>query len=335
MSQWPIAKEILKWNQLVTLLEDLRAGEWMFRGQPLDTTSLDTFGLKTALERVSEGSMEHSPRIEAFMLREFQRRAHHYLSSTPDETDTLEWFAMMQHYGVPTRLQDWTYSPYVAAFFALESGAPGEIWAINRSRCLDLINQVLQPNLDPSNRQNDYFKQDGTLDSRSRFNELILLGSHALVAPVAPLRMNERLTIQQGLFLCPSNATKSFQENLSSIGSMDDPGLIRRFTIKHPDQIVLSLQALFRMNMSRASLFPGLEGFSQSLRSRILTDKDYVTGTDWVDYHKKRLEGLSCLRPSPASPGTRQVSGTHVPSPGTPSIPPSPARPTARPTTGP
>jgi hypothetical protein len=32
------------------------------------------------------------------------------LADTPDQDDWLEWIALMQHYGAPTRFLDWTYS---------------------------------------------------------------------------------------------------------------------------------------------------------------------------------------------------------------------------------
>jgi hypothetical protein len=58
-----------------------------------------------------------APRIESGLLRRFKRQAHHYISNPPEENDPLEWLALMQHYGAPTRLLDWTYSFFVALYF--------------------------------------------------------------------------------------------------------------------------------------------------------------------------------------------------------------------------
>jgi hypothetical protein len=40
---------------------------------------------------------------------------------------------LMQHYKAPTRLLDWSYSPYLAAYFACSSNPniDGAIWALN------------------------------------------------------------------------------------------------------------------------------------------------------------------------------------------------------------
>ena len=35
--------------------------------------------------------------------------------------------------------------------------------------------------------------------------------------PQNPFRLNERLTIQKGVFMCPGNVTVPFEENLGSL----------------------------------------------------------------------------------------------------------------------
>jgi FRG domain len=75
---------------------------------------------------------------ERYLLSTFQRRAHHYITYPPERDDELEWLALMQHHGAPTRLLDWTKSPYVELFFALEPimGADfAAVWAIDLDWC--------------------------------------------------------------------------------------------------------------------------------------------------------------------------------------------------------
>lgn len=65
-------------------------------------------------------------------MRMFRRQCHRYVSRYP--TTPLELLALMQHYEAPTRLQDWTYSFYVALFFAVDRASPersdrSTVWA--------------------------------------------------------------------------------------------------------------------------------------------------------------------------------------------------------------
>jgi len=100
------------------------------------------------------------------------------------------------------------------------------------------------------------------------------------VLPMNPHNLNERLIIQQGVFLCPGDISQEFEDNLranfsDSYRKLIENDLInkkniRRFSITNTaGKKKKILQSLQRMNMNNATLFPGLSGFSKSLRALV------------------------------------------------------------------
>ena len=61
---------------------------------------------------------------ELRLLRKFRARAHLRHHTCPDYFDYFGWLSLMRHYGLPTRLLDWSESPLVAAYFAMVSADP-------------------------------------------------------------------------------------------------------------------------------------------------------------------------------------------------------------------
>jgi hypothetical protein len=83
---------------------------YLFRGESDNQFAL----LPSLLRKDSSGPNKYSNKEQ--ILQSFIQQAAGYISIPP--TDYSQWSEYAQHYGVPTRLLDWTSNPLVALFFA-------------------------------------------------------------------------------------------------------------------------------------------------------------------------------------------------------------------------
>ncbi len=110
-------KTLSGWEDLARLADQHSREKWLYRG----VTRCD-HELMPKIARGGARAMDipYDVDHERFLLEEFKRQARPLVTSRPD-TD-LEWLALAQHHGLYTRLLDWSESILVAAMFATESG---------------------------------------------------------------------------------------------------------------------------------------------------------------------------------------------------------------------
>jgi len=143
-------ERISTWSDLTDLVEHFsyfNGHDWLFRGVTDAKYGLvpkigreNTRGLKLQPGATQRTRVPYRPEDERAVLAMFKQQARAYLASPPESE--LQWLAVAQHFGLPTRLLDWTDSLLAAAWFAVEKGGGGKadsaIWITKGVLSIDM-----------------------------------------------------------------------------------------------------------------------------------------------------------------------------------------------------
>lgn len=197
--------------------------------------------------------------LEQVILRNFRKYAHR--DASPGDS-VWNWMALAQHHGLPTRLLDWTFSPYVALHFLTANldayHEDGALWCINirllRHRLPETLKKILVEEYATG------FSVDMLDRAAPTLQEFDRLADEPFVIFLDPPSLDQRLVNQLAVFSMMSTPTAALDEWLA-----DKPDLYRRIII--PAEMKWTVRdRLDDLNITERVLFPGLDGLSSWLK---------------------------------------------------------------------
>lgn len=232
------------------------------------------YHLETSLMRLGGDYWQ----LERHLLRNFRKYA---------RFDSLElgsfWhlLSLAQHHGLPTRLLDWTYSPYIALHFATSSlerlDDDGVIWVVDFEKAHDQLPDRLRnllrtegaqaftvellADLIPANKRcsvSDESSFHEVVETLNAFDSLGVTDDFLLF--FEPPSVNERIVNQFALFSVMPDPQRRIDDWLA-----DNPTLYRKLII--PSEMKWECRdKLDQCNITERVLFPGLDGLSSWLK---------------------------------------------------------------------
>ena len=197
-------------------------------------------------------------RLEGHILRNFRKYAPR--ESVPGDS-VWNWLAVGQHHGLPTRLLDWTYSPYVALHFATHQldafDRDGVVWCLDYARANEYLPSQLREIL--RHEGSDTFTAEMLSCVARTVRELDELAEEPFLLFLEPPSIDRRIVNQFALFSLLSNPAHSHDRWIA-----DHTGLVRKVVI--PTSLKWEVRdKLDQANITERVLYPGLDGLGQWL----------------------------------------------------------------------
>ncbi|HLJ73037.1 MAG TPA: FRG domain-containing protein [Thermoanaerobaculia bacterium] len=250
-------------NSWIELQEAVFTGAWRpriqrfrsafaFRGVPHVSHTLDS-SLQTG------GFVTHEKRL----LTSFRKYA---VESAVHGDLVWNWLSLAKHHGLPTRLLDWSYSPYVAMHFATANvrdfSHDGAIWCVDYQKTNELLPPAFRDLL--KQEEANIFTTEMINRAASTLEDFDAMPGDFVIF-FEPPSLDERIVNQFALFSLPSSAKLSLEELLKR-----SEQAYRRIII--PADLKWEVRdKLDQANITERVLFPGLDGLSQWLKRYFTT----------------------------------------------------------------
>jgi hypothetical protein len=195
---------------------------------------------------------------EITLVNEFRQNANYLLDKHKPSND-FEWLFLMQHYGVPTRLLDWTESPLIALYFAVETETrasgkkDGALWMLEPAKLNKNTNASKDDHI-PSFEEGLYMDDFAT----EKFDS----GRNDGLKPIAAIatRNNPRIQAQLGAF------TIGRSKNMP-IENVGDGSHVVKYIIPSKAKASIS-QDLKLLGIGKFQVFPELASIGEIIKGQ-------------------------------------------------------------------
>jgi hypothetical protein len=201
--------------------------------------------------------------MEASATKMFRTAAWAFAPQTrlPDDDDVVEWWMLMQHYGAPTRILDWSGSPFVALYFAVidEPTKDAAVWFFDA--------QAFADNTGLSN--GNFFKE--TPDLWSHF---MRPNNPDKIHTARPDRPTGRIIAQNGLMALSENPKDDHGKTIDKVLTGSGRSRVQHGRLIIPaERKALFLMNLINMNIRASTLFPGLDGLGRDVKEAYILER--------------------------------------------------------------
>lgn len=226
--------------------------------------------LRTSLTRLASGA--DVARLESHLLRNFKKYAR---SDSAAGNSIWNWLALAAHHGLPTRLLDWTYSPFVALHFATadlsQYHRDAVVWCVDHGETNRRLPRQLRKILDEEG--SSVFSVDMLNAVAKSLQELEALSSDSFIVFLEPPSLDDRIVTQFALFSLVSDANEPVDTWLDAHSDVS-----RRVII--PAGLKWEVRdKLDQAGITERMLFPGLDGLSAWL-ARYYTPRTITSGVN-------------------------------------------------------
>jgi hypothetical protein len=195
--------------------------------------------------------------LERHLIRNFRKYAHR---ERPGPT-LWDWLSLAQHHGLPTRLLDWTFSPFVAAHFATATSPDQEaiVWAVDCAAAHELLPPDIRASLDAEGAT--VFTTELLAEHAATLDELDqLCNEEPFVLFFEPPSLDDRIVNQSAVLSTLSDAEASMDDWLQA-----HPEMCHAWRIPAEAKAEVR-ERLDQANVTERVLMPGLDGLATWLR---------------------------------------------------------------------